>query len=158
MILLIKNILDAVTEIKSHLKGDLLEISIKKSDISFCFNNQVSFDDISFLDQLSLSVGVTNITSFEDMLFVNFENLSEDMGNFGEGGFLFLYNVIYKLSDVLCSCPALQFVVSDLYIKVFIDLPNITVQNLVEVDKLFGSQGVLELNSARPYVLYVKDW
>lgn len=155
---MLKKILDIVENIKSPLESDLLEISIKKTDISFCFNNQITYHDISTLNQLSNSISITNITSFEDMLFVNFENLSETLIVSEAEGVLSLYNIIYKLADVLCTCPALQFVVSDLYIKVFIDLPNVTVQNLAEVDKLFDSQGVLELNNARPYVLYVKDW
>lgn len=145
-------------KIQEELDGELLEISVKRSEMSFCFDSQVSYHDVTKLNDLSFSMGVTNITSFENMLFVNYENLSEGLVTMEMEGVLFLYSLIYKLRDILCTCPALQFVVSDVYIKVFIDLPGIKVEDLVKLDTLFDSKGSLELNNARPYVLYVKDW
>ena len=158
----IHDIFDIVDQLLEPMEYGFTEISVKQSQISFCFNNTISTHDLQVLDSLCESFFVSDITTFQDELYANFNNLSEDFivpeDIENKNILVFLYKFIIPLKDKLCSCPALQFIVSESYIKVFLDLPNIIIDDLVNVNEIFGANGVLQLNAHRPYVLYVKDW
>ena len=157
-----RNLLSNVEKINSELDNDILEISVKQSRMSMSFQDMsiLSFKDFRVLDSYCNILSISEVTAFSDVLHVHFSNLSYDMLKEYQGKcpLMELYDLIFKLQDVLCTCPALEYVVSDAYVKVYIDLPNVHVKDVAKLDEIFSSEGVLEINNQRPYVLYVKDW
>lgn len=141
--------------------NNIAEISVKQSMISISFEDMsfLSVNDLDKIDGFCNTLSVSSITTFQDILHVHFANLNEDWFPDSEKCSLaYFYKVIFELRDILCTCPALEYVISSTYLKIYIDLPNIHVKDVGKLDTLFNSEGVLELNNQRPYVLYVKDW
>ena len=156
---MIKKILNAFEQIDNKLENDLVDISVKQSQIMFGFGNSILFKDLNAINSLKNSISITDIVSFQDLLFVRLENLSEDLVDKNSDNSIdTLYSFIFSLAETLCSCPVLEYSVAGSYLKIYLDLPNITSKNLRELDFLLNSEGVLELGGQRPYVLYVRDW
>lgn len=161
--MVVKDVFELVGSFEKEFESNFLEISIKQSQISFRFANDITPNDIDKINSFCKVFQVTHISCFQDEIYVNIENLSvellENENNLSKKfGLPNLYLLIEDLKKCLCSCPALQFVVSPTYIKVFLDVPNITIDGLLGLNSIFSSNGVLELNIQRPYALYVKDW
>lgn len=156
---MIKKVLSAFEDISNKIETDLIDISVKQSQMLFGFGNSINFKDLNTINNLKENISVTSIVSFQDLLFLRFENLSEDLVNEDSDNVLdTIYSFIFLLADTLCSCPVLECSVSESYIKIYLDLPNITPKSLRELDFLLNAEGVLELGGQRPYILYVKDW
>lgn len=159
-----KKMFDKFDLINSELDNKVAEISIRQSQMVFSFEEygRVTMHDLNFLNELCDVLSVTEITAFQDIIHVHFANLSREL--FTENIkspctiLTTFYELIFHLQDILCTCPALEYVISDSYLKVYIDLPNVHVKDVANLDELFQAEGVLELNNQRPYVLYVKDW
>ncbi len=155
---MIKKVLMAFEDISDKIEEGLIDIAIKQSQIIFGFGNTLSFKDLETINNLKKNISITDIVSFQDMLFVRLENLSEDLIDDELNSLNTLYSFIFLLAKTLCSCPVLECSISRDYIKIYLDLPNITSKNLRDLDLLLNVEGVLELGGQRPYILYVKDW
>lgn len=164
MFSLIKKLFKYFDEINEGLENPILEVSVKQSQMVFCFEetNRITIPDLEILNNLCPLMSISEITTFQDMIFVHFENLSEsflkDADKKNRFAILDLYGFIFSLAKSFCTCPNLEFAISNNYIKIYIDLPNVTVKQTYEMDELLKSDGILELDTQRPYVLYVKDW
>ena len=156
---MIKKVLLAFEEIATKTESDLVDIGVKQSQIMFGFGNEIPFKDLNVINNLKNNVSITDVVSFQDLLFVRLENLSEDIiDDEPNNPINVLYSFVLLLAQTLCSCPVLEYSVSMNYIKIYLDLPNVTPKNLRELDFLLNAEGVLELGGQRPYLLYVKDW
>ena len=158
-----KKMFDKFDLINSELDNDITEISIKQSQIVFSFQyGAITMHDLKILDEICHALSITEVAAFQDTIHVRFANLSREL--FAESLpspcpiLTTFYELIFHLQDVLCTCPALEYVISDSYLKVYIDLPNVHVKDIAQLDEMFQAEGVIELNNQRPYVLYVKDW
>lgn len=159
---MLKDFFNFVDKVNNSLDNKIREISVKQSKITFTFDDTVILQrkDFNVIDRLEDQIGISEITTFQDTLFISFLNLSEDMipKKFSPDSIYGLYQFIISLREILCTCPALEFVISDNYLKVYLDLPNLYMKDVAEVDKFLNQGGILELSHQRPYVLYVKDW
>ena len=156
---MIKRVLEAFDEIANQIESDIADISVKQSQIMFGFGNSIPFKDLNTINNLKNSISITDIVSFQDLLFVRLENLSESLiDEKSNNPMNVLYSFIFSLAETLCSCPVLEYSVSGNYLKIYLDLPNVTSKSLRELDLLLNSEGVLELGGQRPYILYVRDW
>lgn len=158
---MIRTMFEFFDKINFILENNIAEISFKQSQISITFEDQtiVSLDDLMKLQSIESQYSITSISTFNECLHVIFSNLDETLINkVTAEPYSFLYSFIFELKEILCSCPALEYVISSNYIKIYLDLPNIYARNIINVDKKLDSEGVLELSSQRPYLLYVKDW
>ena len=147
-----KKIFQSFDHINNLVDSDLLEISVKQSRIQLCFDGKVSLADCLKAHEVYKSFNVTDIMAFDGMIFIDIkrdkESESKDLNDFCK--------LILGLKEALCSCPILEFVVSDTYIKVFLDVPHITVKDLTDVDALLSDTGIIQFNAQRPYLLYVR--
>ena len=157
----LKTLFEEFDKIDDKLSNNIAEISIKQSRIAITFEDQTVLDmgDIYALDGLEAQFSISNIATFDECLYVIFENLDTQLINTIQvKPFSMLYAFIFDLKEYLCSCPALEYVISSNYVKVYLDLPNINIPDLMKVDDKLGQQSVFQLTSQRPYLLYVKDW
>lgn len=159
---MIKTMFEVFDKINSNLENNIAEISFKQSQMSITFEDQtiVSWDDLMELQDIENQYAITSISTFNECLHVVFSNLDETLINLKTTvePYSFLYSFIFNLKETLCSCPALEYVISSNYIKIYLDLPNIYARDVINVDKELNSESILELSSQRPYLLYVKDW
>ena len=158
---MIKTMFELFDKINFNLENNIAEISFKQSQMSITFEDQtiVSLDDLMELQCIENQYAITSISTFNECLHVIFSNLNETLINkVTVEPYSFLYSFIFDLKEILCSCPALEYVISSNYIKIYLDLPNIYARDIINVDKELNSEGILELSSQRPYLLYVKDW
>lgn len=159
---MIKEMFKCFETINRKLDNNIAEISLKQTQMSITFEDQtvVSAKDLRQLDDtIEPQFSITNVMTFNECLYVIFSDLQEKLINkVTVEPYSFLYSFIFDLKDLLCACPALEYVISSNYIKVYLDLPNLHIKDLVEVDKKLQSEGILELSMQRPYLLYVKDW
>ena len=150
---MISKIFEVFEKANSLLSSDIIEISVKVSQIAIMFDSTTALpmSDIIKLDDMWDNVFVTDITTFDDSLFVSYRDLNEDTFE------PTLFKLITKLREVLCTCPAMECVISESYVKIYLNLPNIKVHDVYEVDKFLKSEGYLEINNTRPYILYINE-
>lgn len=137
----------------------ILEISVYQNQVTFTFEsgNIVYLDILSDIEKIIDPIKITDITFFEDRLRASCRDLSElepQNGVVVKNPLCLFKYVVTQISELVCKCPALEFVVSETFIKCYIDKKNIPLNNLIKLDELFDSEGVLELGLQRSYVLY----
>lgn len=131
------------------------EISVHKGQIGIHFtgSNLVFIEDIKNIEKIA-KVESTDVSTFDGELYLSFREIEGDIKNpFG----MFL-KTLSDISDIVCTCPALEIMITDSYIKCYIDKPNVELKNLAKLDNVFQAEGVLELLHQRPYVLYVRPF
>lgn len=141
---------------------EVFEVSVHQNQISFLFSssNIVYMDNIKELERIIDPIKITDITLFEDTLIASCRDLSElqpKEKDYTANPLCLFKAIINQLSETVCACPALEFVISDSYLKCYIDKPNIALQDIAKLDKVFDAKGILELKGQRPYVLYIKE-
>lgn len=157
---MIRSLFDSFAQINDTLDNKMEEISVKQSRISIDFEDKsiISISDLTKLNSFSQTFKITDIASFQDSIFVIFNLNKDEICDAKKDPFCSIYSFILILKEHLCSCPMLEFQISQTYIKIYIDLPNIYVKDLSKVEEIIGSKGTIEFNGQRTYVLYVKDW
>ena len=172
MFSLIEKLFSCFDYINEGLENRILEVSIKHTQMVFCFEymSSITISDLERVNNLSPLLSISRITTFQDIIFVHFENLEKTLAlqsadtikdvelKRRHQALFELFDLISHLRDILCTCPNLECVISENYIKVFIDVPNVTVSQVYKVNELLETDGMFELDSQRPYILYVKDW
>lgn len=159
---MIKFLFDRFDKINSNLSNKISEISVKQSRITFDFEDQniLSISDLKKLENLSPFFDVTEITTFQDMLFVVFDGLDEKEydESIEENPLGLIYSFIKVLAENLCTCPMLEYQIAENYIKIYIDVPNVFIKDLANIEEIMQSNGTIESSGQRTYLLYVKDW
>ena len=145
--------------IDSQLEVDIMEISVKQSQITLVFFDSiiVYMNDLLALDKMGDKLKVTDVTCFQDQLYVSMRGIKgyESFGD--ESMFTAFYDVIVTLRDLVCSCPALEYVISKEYLKVYLDVPNIQLSELYKLIDVFKQDPFVELSGDRPYLLFVNE-
>lgn len=151
----------AFQDLNKRLDNNIVEISVMRSQMLFGFeDSQIIYrHDIEKLDGYNKVVNFSDIGCIENNMLLSFRGLNEDLMNSldSDDDFKTLYSFILFLRDTICQCPALEYVASSNYIKIFLDVPNLTLKNLTKIDEFLGQEGYLELGAPRPYLLYVSD-
>ena len=148
-----------------ELNGDfdfkIIEMSVKQHQITIMFDDQelLFFNDINhFLLKLKDSVQKeTYITTSSDVLYLTIPFNDEEEFT-GEPYLDEFIKIIKKMAEKICQCPSLEYVISNKYIKCFLDKPGLYVTDLVEYEKIINEgKGTLELHAQRPYLLFVNS-
>ncbi len=151
---------EAYNKISEIFNKNLLEISVKRTQITLEFSEKViAFEDISNFYENSLDIQDNSfITSMDESLFLVCE-LSEDVLNDKEkqGVFSEFISITDDIFEKVCKCPIFEFIVSDKYIKMYLDKNGLTVSDLETYEDIFKEkgQGTLEIHGQRPYLLFV---
>lgn len=143
----VENILDE--------ENELLDIIVNKDQISFRCRNYLEFIKLDALKPL-MGLLPKDISIFSDNLYISYRGISEEIEN-ASNDVKMLKDVIDLISEKICQCPILEMVITDYYVKVYIDKPNIKIKDLAGLDEIFESEGVLETGEQRAYVIYVKE-
>lgn len=140
-------------DINQKLEQELIEISVRQHQISYIFEgNTLGLKDIETLTCLTLNYDLDRsylMTQEGDFLVVTFDSW-EDKSTFFK-------KYIKEISDKICQCPAIEFVVSAQYIKCYLDKGGLTVDDLVAYEKIMGATGTLEVTTQRPYLLFINE-
>lgn len=158
---MIKFLFDRFDKLNRTLDNKIAEISVKQSRITFDFEDQsvLSMSDLRKINESSGAFLVSEIATFQDRLFVIFDELEKgDYEPEFEKPLGCIYSFIFTLRDHLCTCPMLEFQIAENYLKIYIDVPNVYVQNLTKIEEIMQARGTIESNGQRNYLLYVKDW
>lgn len=153
---MIENAFSTIEYINEQLDIDVLEVSVKKSQIVFTFADglMISMKDLLALHRLDKKYGVTDVTCFQNRLYVAIRDIdSIESGSVYE----YFYEIITVLRDLVCTCPALEYIISKEYIKVFLDVPNIQVSSLWKLVDVFKQDPFVEFSGDRPYLLFINE-
>lgn len=147
-------------DLSNILGEELNEISIFQNQIILKCKN---FLDMKVLTSLVEVMGMnpTDVSIFENELCVSYRLIDEYSTTDTVHQLMLLMG---DISDCICTCPVLEMAVTDQYIKVYLDKPNIKIKDIAKLDDvmnvelpagLFQFEGVLQIHEHRPYVLYV---
>ena len=157
---MLKKAFHALSELNSQLENNIVEISVKSSQMVLSFDEDyiIRRPDILTIDSLDTILSISYITCFNDKIFVTFEGLDDSIMKASTCSHLQnIYAIISMLREELCSCPALEFIISEQYLKIFLDIPNVQVSNMFHLNVEFSQDGFLELGADRPYLLYINE-
>lgn len=156
----VNEIINIFNEVSKLTHNALLEISIKKSRINFEFKEAglVHVHDIMYLleDDL-IKEDYLYLTTLDDKIYLTYDCSDDVMHNNIPNSSLFkeLFELLEEVGEHICQCPALEYIISQDYIKVYIDKPNIDYNDLSDLSKVFGQSFTLELQKQRPYCLFI---
>ena len=160
--LTIKKAFAAIKHINDLLNNKVIEISIKRSQFELTFEDCaiITIEDLNSLSSVfGESIHFSDVTCFNERLFVSYRGLDDSFMDDKNVTYVFkdIYKIIMILRDELCTCPALECVLSQEYIKVFIDVPNIQLSNIVSVSDILDQDPFFEFGADRPYLLYINE-
>lgn len=156
---MINQVFKGIQTINSLLDADIMEVSVKASQVVLTFYNEIiiSMNDLRILDMIGENLKITDVTCFQNRLYVSFRDM-DDLDTLGENSeFVCFKDLIVKLRDLLCTCPALEYVASAEYLKIFLDLPNVRVSDLCKLSDTFDQDPFIEFSGDRPYLLFINE-
>lgn len=154
-----KQLFDSFNQISEIFNNNVVEISVKRHQISLELNQKtILLQDIDkFYNQVKV-LQDSFIATNEDSLFIVCglsEGVLEDTDM--QGLFKDFISVTEEIFEKVCKCPVFEFVVSDKYIKIYLDKQGLTTEDLNAYEEIFQlkGEGTLELHPQRPYLLFV---
>ena len=155
----IKKVFEDFKAVNNKLSIDIIELSIKKSRIKLEFKDAFILYSNVFLELLEdplVEPDILYLTSFDGMLKLTIDTTNIPLDQIPEDSlFKDFFDLIGELGEHVCKCPSLEYVVSDKYLKVFIDKPSMDLKSLNDLEKVFDSEFTFELNKQRPYILFI---
>lgn len=143
-------------KINKILDGKLVEISIRQHQIGLVLNKTISVSQIQkFLPSIP-SIDNSFVTFHDDFLYFIIEELHyEDINT--KSYFHNFMQVINAMSEEICQCPALEYVVSSQYVKCFLDKNGLTIADLSKYESILESEtpAEVEMHPQRPYLLFI---
>lgn len=146
-------------DINSDLEySNILEISVKQHQIAIWLDNPDKLfylsDSLQLVHDVIVTPQTSYITTLNDNMYVIIEDIPDDFDN-DSSKFNIFMKVIRYLADHVCTCPALEYVISDKYIKCYLDKPGLKLDDIRKIEELFGETCTLELTTNRPYALFI---
>jgi len=158
---LISSAFKAIEELNSDFDNKIIEISVKQSQMTFTFEDETIISDVDVMRIFNLHPAIprADITCFNNRLYVSIRDLYEKLmrSETMEENLRALYEIIIVLRDNLCQCPALEYAISEEYIKIYLDVPNIQLSNLNKVNDILKQDPFVEFTFDRPYLLYINE-
>lgn len=145
------------------LGGQLLEISVKQHNITISITEPLIYLPyakklLSLINDLDGVLEKSFISIHNDIIYFTFEKLSSE--DIKEESPLYLFmKTIEEFADKICTCPSLEFIISNQYLKCFLDKPGLTVKSLSDYEDVLNAKGKgeLELHPQRPYLLFINE-
>lgn len=156
----INKVFELFDETNKILDGQVLEISVKMHQITISMKDTMI--DMNYIFSLLFKLfekkfpfGV-NVSVNKDILYLTIP-IESDMKNMTDF-FSDFINIINEMEKEICSCPSLEYVVADSYVKCFLDKPGTKINDLKTYEKILGAEdiGELELHPQRPYLLFIR--
>ncbi len=151
---------DKLFNVFNGLRGDLeensiLEISVKQDQISLLLKEpMLNFKDFSIINDYIEKGDVYTILT-QEQLYVMIDDpvFSEKTSS----PFAYLMQIIQKMAEEICTCPVLEYSVTDTYIKCFLDKPGLKIDDLHKYEEILEvvDDAELELHTQRPYLLFI---
>lgn len=154
------NLFEAYNKISKIFSDNLIEISVKRHQITLEFNEKVvTLNNLNQFYEKSPKLKKDSfIASNEDSLFLACQlgdEFLEDKEN--QGLFTDFISITDEIFEKVCKCPVFEFVISDKYLKMYLDKQGLTTSDLETYESIFKNEGegTLELHAQRPYLLFV---
>jgi hypothetical protein len=154
----LRKVFEDFKAINNKLSVNIKELSIKKSRINFEFKDAsvlYSYVLLELLDDPLVESDILYMTAFDGVVKLTIDTTVISLDQIPEDSlFKDFFDLIDELGEHICKCPSLEYVVSDKYLKVFIDKPSMDSKSLNNLEKVFDSGFTFELNKQRPYILF----
>lgn len=150
---------EAYNKISKIFNDNLIEISVRRHEITLEFDEKiVLLDNINHFYKKSPIKEGSFIVSNEDSLFLVCkldDDILEDKEK--QGLFKDFISITNEIFEKVCKCPVFEFIISDKYIKMYLDKQGLTTSDLEAYETIFKEEGegTLELHVQRPYLLFV---
>lgn len=136
-------------------ENSILEISVKQDQISLLLKEQMlNFEDFRGINDYIEKGDVYTILT-QEQLYVMIDDpvFSEK----SDSPFGYLMRIIKKMAEEICTCPVLEYSLSDTYIKCFLDKPGLKIEDLHKYEDILETvdDAELELHAQRPYLLFI---
>jgi len=150
---------EAYNKISKIFNDNLIEISVRRHEITLEFDEKiVLLDNINHFYEKSPIKEGSFIASNEDSLFLVCK-LDDDIleNKEKQGLFKDFISITNEIFEKVCKCPVFEFIISDKYIKMYLDKQGLTTSDLEAYETIFKEEGegTLELHVQRPYLLFV---
>lgn len=148
--------------INKMLDGQLLEISVRQHQITLVLKEPFIYlsNVFNLLGKIDVQNDGSFISSKDDVMYLVIGNLNfQEMEQ--QTLFYVFMKVISEMAEKVCTCPSLEYVVSEQYIKCFLDKPGLDIETLSKYEEVLHAKGKseLELHPQRPYLLFInEDW
>ena len=154
----LRKVFEDFKAVNNKLSINIKELSIKQSRINFEFKDaSVLYSNVllELLDDPLVEPDILYITAFDGVIKLTIDTTNISLDQIPEDSlFKDFFDLIDELGEHICKCPSLEYVVSDKYLKVFIDKPSMDLKSLNDLKKVFNSEFTFELNKQRPYILF----
>ena len=155
----VKKVFEDFKAVNDKLSVDIIELSIKQSRINFEFKDAsvlYSYVLLELLEDPLVESHILYMTAFDGVVKLTIDTTAISLDQIPEDSlFKDFFDLIGELGKHVCKCPSLEYVVSDKYVKVFIDKPSMDLKSLNDLEKVFDSDFTFELNKQRPYILFI---
>lgn len=144
-------------KLNTILEGRLVEISVRQHQIALVIDKTFKLSLIERFMSSIPSLDEAFLTFHDDHLYLIVEEInSKDIVN-TQSLFYNFMKVIGIMSEEICQCPALEYVISSQYIKCYLDKNGLTVSDLEKYEEILESDvpAEIELHPQRPYVLFI---
>lgn len=155
----IERVFEDFKTVNNKLSVDIVELSIKQSRINFEFKDAsvlYSYVLLELLEDSLVEPDILYMTAFDGVVKLTIDTTAISLDQIPEDSlFKDFFDLIDELGEHVCKCPSLEYVVSNKYVKVFIDKPSMDLKALNDLEKVFDSDFTFELNKQRPYILFI---
>lgn len=154
----IRKVFEDFKAVNDKLSVDIFELSIKKSRINFEFKEaSVLYSSVllELLEDSLVEPDILYMTAFDGVVKLTIDTTAISLDQIPEDSlFKDFFDLIDELGEHICKCPSLEYVVSDKYLKIFVDKPSMDLKSLNDLEKVFDSDFTFDLNKQRPYILF----
>lgn len=155
----IDELFEAFNRINTSLGDEILEISVKKHQISIIIEDSLFyFPYVHALLKSTYNHNEAYVTTHQDRIIFTLGALST--GQLHEANMFYpLIELIEQFAEEICQCPSLEYVISKQYIKCFLDKPGLKLDDLKKYEEILSADGLgeLEMHPQRPYLLFINE-
>lgn len=154
----LSRLFEKTKEIDEILDGELLEISVRQHQVTISLEKtMITFEKAQKLFKAAKTTSDSFISINNNVLYLTIGDLSDKIGK--KHIFYPFISTIKEIAENICTCPALEFVISTQYMKCYLDKPGLKVVDLVDYEDILQAPGKaeLELHPQRPYLLFINE-
>ena len=161
----LKDLFKQTKEISELLNGELLEISVRQHQVTISVKEpMLSLPYVKEILNSAKNSSDSFVSTKNDVLYFTIGGLSKKIGK--KNIFYPFIDIITSFADNICACPSLEFIISNQYMKCFLDKPGLkrgfreeTKESLMDYEDILEAEGKgeLELHPQRPYLLFINE-
>ena len=154
----LKDLFKQTKVISELLNGELLEISVRQHQVTISVKEpMLSLPYVKEILNSAKNSSDSFVSTKNDVLYFTIGGLSKKIGK--KNVFYPFIDIITSFADNICACPSLEFIISNQYMKCFLDKPGLKVSDLMDYEDILEAEGKgeLELHPQRPYLLFINE-